>query len=258
MVTQDHRTSSKRSRRLILDMALVRSVDALDLYIRHANRKPFLIQSSEIQSELNENGQSGYKRFEVLENHFKAIDKKLPALVALMIAWRNRTVHSDADNEVAERYKNYIRGNIEAIKERFKGLDGLVLLDHFDNHESPRFKEVTSFINSTQHYVKELEQSLFQSMCPEHFLKELIWKAISAPDASDKTSDHHRKQLLKSVWGKSSSNKERAIKGFLQQQRLSFVKPGDEEDFLFFEDNFLEQMISRTPTEMFNWAIPAE
>ena len=255
---KDPSASSKRSRRLILGMVLVRSVDALDIYIRHANRKPFLIQSSEIQSELNKNGRSVYRRFEVLENHFTAIDKKLSALVALMITWRNRAVHSEAENKVPEHYRNCIRDNIETIKEKFRGLDGLVLLDHYDKYENPRFKEVASFINSTHHYVKDLDQSLFQNMRPERFLKEIVWRGIPDSDISGEVDDHRRKKLLQSIWGKSGANKERALKKFLEHWGLSFVKPKDKENFLFFNDSFFEEMISKTPTEMFNWAKPAD
>ena len=251
---QDQVASSRRSRQLILDMALVRCVDSLDLYIRHASRKPFLIQSSEIQSKLNENGRSIYKRFEILEDHYTSIDKKLSALVALVITWRNRAVHSDADNEVRKRYKNYIRDNTEAIKEKFRGLDSVALLERYDNQKDPRFKEVASFIYSTHLYVEELEQSLFQSICPERFLRELLWTRIS----KDEASDRRRKQLLKSIWGKSHLNKERAIKSFLERQGLSFIKPEDKENFLFFDNAFLEKMLLKTPTQMFNWIKPAE
>lgn len=255
---KDPRVSSQRSRRLVLDMVLVRSVNALDLYIRRASRKPFLIQPPEVQSELGKNGRSVYKRFEILENHFTAIDKKLSALVALMITWRNRAVHSDADNELPEFYRNCIRDNIEAIKEKFSGLDGLVLLNHYDKYENPRFKEVASFINSTHHYVKELEQSFFQSMCPERFLKEIVWKGAPEYDMSGKVDEPRRKKILQGIWGKSGDKKERAVLKFFEHWGLSPVKPKDEESFLLFEDDFLEEIISRTPKEMFNWASTVE
>ena len=47
---RDPVASARRSRTLILDMALVRCVDALDVYIRLSNRLPALIQSSEVRS----------------------------------------------------------------------------------------------------------------------------------------------------------------------------------------------------------------
>src|SRR5882724_2955678 len=45
--------SAKRSRRMLLDMALVRSVDALDVYIRHSVRKPFLTQSNALRVDID-------------------------------------------------------------------------------------------------------------------------------------------------------------------------------------------------------------
>ena len=39
-------------------------------------------------------------------------------------------------------HKKYIRNNTEAIKEKFRGLDSVTLLERYDNQKDPRFKNV--------------------------------------------------------------------------------------------------------------------
>src|SRR4051812_34804217 len=59
---KDAIASAKRSRRLILDMALVRAVDALDVYVRSSNRKPYLFQSTDLRASLHGKGHSIFKK----------------------------------------------------------------------------------------------------------------------------------------------------------------------------------------------------
>ena len=159
---RDPVASAERSRRLILDMALIRSVDALDIYIRLSNRKPFLIQSPKIRSEIDQVGRSVYGKFSVLDPHFLPEEKILSALVALMINWRNQAAHMGADEELKDCYKKSIRENKEEIEERFRGLDSDILLDGYNEERKPTFKEIASFINAT-HQVES--QMFFQRAC---------------------------------------------------------------------------------------------
>jgi hypothetical protein len=176
---QDAVASSKRSRRFVLDMALVRAVDALDIYIRHSRRKPSLIQSQALQDEIDGAGLSVFRRFEAVEKHLPRIDRSLVALMAIMITWRNRSAHAEADTEIPERHKSALRDNAAAISSRFRGLSAELLLSGYKEHRPPVFKEIASFINATHHFVEELEQAYFAAADTEGYLKQLIWAAIS-------------------------------------------------------------------------------
>ena len=100
---KDPVASAQRSRRLILDMALVRAIDAFDVYIRNSMRKPFLVQDIALRIEIDRAKISIFKKFLALEKHYPRIDPVLSALVATMLSWRNRSAHVEADDEVEPR-----------------------------------------------------------------------------------------------------------------------------------------------------------
>ena len=257
---KDRVRSAERSRILTLNMALVYSVDALDVYFRGSNTKPFLNQSQALQSKIDQAGQSVYKKFLAFENHFPTEDETLSALIALMITWRNRAVHTTADNEVCQHYKNVLATNIDEIKARFHGLDSTVLLAGYNASRNPHFKEVASFMNATHHYVNVLEQALFRELNPTRFLKELVWTGISTdislPSTASKPRNEVRKQHLNRIWGKNPSNKRQAVTRFLQRHGLSLVETTD--CHVVFDDDLLDDLTSKTPTEVFSWVRPVQ
>jgi len=108
---RDPVVSARRSRRLLLDMALVRSVDALDFYIRHAVRKPTLIQSPAVRQALDKAKNSIFGKFKVLNAHYDGMDQIVASLVALMITWRNRAAHAEFDCDTDDEYLKTIRSN---------------------------------------------------------------------------------------------------------------------------------------------------
>src|SRR4051794_38354746 len=54
--------SARRARRLVLDMVLVRAVDAVDVYLRMARRLPSLIQEEGLQSGIDGAGRSIFRK----------------------------------------------------------------------------------------------------------------------------------------------------------------------------------------------------
>lgn len=250
--------SARLSRRMVLDLVLVRSVDALDVYFRHINRKPCLVQSPEIQSLLSENDRSVFKKFEVIEKKFPDLSEVYVSLVALMITWRNRSVHSEDDKNLKGRYRQCIEDNLLTIEREFRSLDGNILLGHFDKFEYPKLKEVTSLINATHHYVAALEKILFKTLSPDMFLKELVWKGLLASNDTKGNRDGLRKQMAGSIWGKTGDNKVRSIKGFLRQQSLAFDQPNSLESAVIFGDDLLDSLYSKTPKKLLEWVNPAE
>ena len=249
---KDPVASARRSRRLLLDMALVRAVDALDVYIRHSNRKPFLIQSPHLRAEIDKAGLSIFKAFIAIEKHYSAIDHVLSSLVALMITWRNRAAHSESDNEVQSYHKEIIKINSSDIASRFRGLNAEHLLSGYEAYRAPGFKEIASFINATHHYVEGLERAQFASLRMETFLKELVWTALSDNARKGETGDHARRRRAKSVWGKDATERRKHVERFLQHQGLSFVKHADR--FVTFDDDLLNSLTAKTPSEVLAWA----
>jgi hypothetical protein len=250
---QDAVASSKRSRRLILDMALVRAIDALDVYIQQARRKPSLIQDKSLQREIDGASPSAFKRFTAVEGHFAAIDRTVAALVAVMITWRNRSAHSEADANAPERHILLLRNNPEPISSRFRGLSTELLLCGYEEHRPPVFKEIASFINATHHFVEELERAQFATMDPECYLKQLIWTAASEANSNRDTPERARKRRLQSIWGKDPSERKVFVERFLYNHGISKTKAKDVTYPLMFSDDLLARLGEMHPSEVLAW-----
>jgi len=251
---QDVVASAKRSRRLILDMALVRAVDALDIYIRHSRRKPSLIQSQALQDDIDGAGLSIFKRFEAVEKHLPQIDRSLAALMAVMITWRNRSAHAEADKEISDRHKSALRENEAAISSRFKGLSAQLLLSGYEERRPPVFKEIASFINATHHFVEQLEQAYFVAADTEAYLKQLIWTTISQTGKDTGRLETIRKRHLQSVWGKDRSERKLYVERFLYNHGLTETKANKIAYPLVFSDHLLARLVAMRASEVFIWS----
>jgi hypothetical protein len=251
---KDAAASSKRTRRLILDMALVRAVDALDVYIRHSRRKPSLIQSQALQREIDGAGLSVFRRFAAVEKHLPGIDRSLAALMAVMITWRNRSAHAEADTEISERHQSALRDNAAGISSRFRGLSAELLLSGYKEHRPPVFKEIASFINATHHFVEELEQAHFAAVDTEAYLKQLIWTAISRTANDTGPLETMRKRHLQSVWGKDSTERKLYVERFLYNHGLTATKARDAVYPLAFSDDLLARLVAMRASEVFVWS----
>jgi hypothetical protein len=254
---KDAGISARRSGRLILDMALVRAIDAIDVYIRECIRKPNVIQSSTLRREIDGAGLSIFKKLLALNAHYQNLDPILAALVVLMVTWRNKGAHTEADDRPSEAYQNVIEANAQAIACRFRGLDSEFLLSDFDSDKPPTFKEVTSFINAAHHYVAQLDSFQLNALDPERYLKELIWTTISSAERVGETIDQARDRHLRSLWGRDPVDKKRRVDRFLSQHGLTF-------DGLHhagsatFSDSLLEKLVDMSPKEVRAWIAPIQ
>lgn len=250
---KDPLASARRSRRLLLDMALVRSVDALDMYLRYSNRKPFLFQSQDLREKIDGAHWSIFRKVGVIEGHYSRIEPMLFALVNIMIAWRNRAAHFEADNDASPQHKQVLRDCFVDIAMRFRNLDTARLLSGYEAYDNPTFKEVASFVNATQHFVEALERAQFSALNAEIYLKELIWVAISRPRPSEDL-DGARRRHLRSIWGKAPADRLKSIRRFLQQEGLSLEKPSEGSPVVIIDDALVDSLAEKTPTDMLKWA----
>lgn len=248
--------SAKRSRALILEMALVRCVDALDTYIRHSIRQPALVQSTALRTEIAKCGYSVFGKFQTIEQFVECDDELLSSLITLMITWRNRQVHTDADDEIGRDCRNIICGHASEAKIRFRGLDVYKMLDRYDSNKSPRFKEVASFVKITQDYVNFVEEFLFSQLDERKYLRELVWNGLSERVKASKSKQRGRKYYSEKVWGKSKSNKRQAVERFLQRNGLSLTRPDKVDRYVVFDASMIEALASMSPGEVLEWANP--
>ena len=192
--------SAAQSRILILEMALVRSVDALDTYLRWINRKPFLVQCGNTRCELDRAGLSVSRRFQVIEEHFPPPGRILSALAVTMIGWRNKAVHREYSKELKNTYRQILEQQSDEVADRFCGLNTDILLEGYRTNRIPHLKEVTSFISATHEYVQELDGIMLSLLEPEQYLKELVWAGVCENDTDGGRNVRERKRLIHSKW----------------------------------------------------------
>jgi len=241
---KDKIASSRRSRILTLQMALVRSTDALDAYIAYARRKPFLIRDGKLQAEIDVAGHKVLLKFFALKLHCLAGEGEeaiLAALVEVMIVWRNRLVHSLADNTISSQTEQLIHTNSEWIKDQFNGMSVDRMLADFDSERPPTFKETASFIRATHQVVESLDRFLLSHLDAESYLKELIWSSAGA-------NDSERAKQIQNVWGRDECDRPTRVFSFLQNRGLATSRR--EDSSAEFPDELLNAVAAMTPKEL--------
>lgn len=203
---QDTVASVSRSRHYAIKSALTWTVDNLDMYLRLCNRAPKLYDDSE-SLEIAKTGHSVYKKFRcVIRNHTELTADKF-AYVDLLICWRNNSVHFDAENQLLPESLNYFK-NIPAndIVTNTYHLDVTKMLDRFRQGECPTFKEATTLISMTIHFVEELNKLLIQNIQQYQFLEtvllQLLKSNVNKPSVFDytNTTPEKRKKKLKQLF----------------------------------------------------------
>ena len=209
-----------------------------------------------VRSDLADCGHSIFGKFEVIDNHIGSNDRLLSSLIAIAIVWRNRRVHTDADDVLGDRYKTSLRDSSSEARSRFRGLEIDQLLDRYDTNQSPRFKEIASLIKATQDYVNKVEDVFFDNLDKRQFLRELVWSGLSGATSSNKTRYEGRKECSERVWGKSEKNRSKAVERFLQRNGLSRSEPERNESYVVFEESIVQKLFSMSPREICAWAEP--
>jgi hypothetical protein len=246
--------SAQRSRRLVLDMALVRAVDALDIYIRQSRRKPSTIEARSLMANIDASGLSIFGKFCAIENHFTRKDKAVSALVALMIAWRNQSAHAEAEITLSDEYTSCLTKDGAEIAKRFSGLDADLLVSGYRDGRDPVFKEIASFINATHKFIQGVDCSLFSELDPGRYLKDLLYHSLSR--GTSEASSTTRKQRIQSVWGRDASDRGQYVQRLLCNCGLSLTMAKDTPAFEFPTD-LLARLYCMTPSEVFAWIEPS-
>lgn len=246
---KDPLNSARRARRLVLDMVLVRAVDSVDVYLRVARRLPGLIQESGLRNRIDGAGRSIFGKVAALEERYGGDHPVVFALVLVMIAWRNKSAHDEADTTIAERHRHILRANASIIVSEYRGLDVERLLAGFDSAE-PTFKETASLINAAQRFVQALEESLFRDLNGEQYLRELLWATPS--ELSGDEARRYRQHRLQSIWGRDNSDRPKAVARHLREFGITEVRRHKEA--AVFDSSMINRLCQLTPTQALAWA----
>ncbi|CAG0988830.1 hypothetical protein FLAV_02187 [Flavobacteriales bacterium] len=165
--------SAVRSRRFARNSALSWAIDSLDAYLGYLRKKPFEFSDHQLIKVFSE--RSIYKSLKEV-TRFCNYQTDLPlSIIHLGIQWRNNLVHFHADNELEPEYRKFLLEYDQTkVAERFRGLDGNLMVNNFDERNSPTLKEVAAIIQCIHFVVLELDKVLIQNVNLEDYIKQLI------------------------------------------------------------------------------------
>ena len=182
---KDKSRSVARSREYALNASLAWAVDCLDAYFSKINKSPKLLEDTDVINEIDGAGRSVYKSFDILSKYFisgkSGKDDFLlyKSFVDLAIQWRNNTTHYNAENPIERESEKFLLEKAELIEKEFCGLKIGEALKHFNDGDSPTFKEVTSLIRAIHNYIEILDQYLLSRLDVKRYAYEILNKFFS-------------------------------------------------------------------------------
>lgn len=197
-------------------------VDCIDMYLRLINQSPLLIDSKQLKQSIDskENSRSVYKRINIICSHYniQSIDY---ALVDLLICWRNRLTHFQAENDIMSNNRKILQNNVENIKEKHCGLDANQTLESFDNCAFPTFKEITSFVRASINLISEFDKCLLNDINLVTYADRIIVKYLN----------DRKEYRLNNIFSKDSQTAEKSLRQILFQNGFISENPNDVDEF---------------------------
>lgn len=190
---QDSKRSAERSRVFALDLALVRAVDALDTYFMMSVRKPCALADESFIADMGATKRSVANRLDVFNQHLPSLDAGQIALLKLAIEWRNRRVHSLAEDRLVKAQRQLILSQQTHLAKAYAGLDAKALLARFDGRIAPSFKEAASIIRVCQEAVEHYDTHLLEKLPLTSYLCDAVLMILS-------DGDRNRQSAINRIW----------------------------------------------------------
>ena len=173
--------SAKRSRIYVIKSSLAWTVDCLDMYLSLCNRSPKLFDSK-LSKQFDEIGHSVYRKYKLVSVEY-LVDDFDKAVVDLLICWRNKMIHFDADNDISKESRNILKMNSSEDKSvNSTHLDVSQMLLSFDKGECPKFKEMAFMIRKTISFVESIDKVLLAKVDTLSFLESVLKKEFKEKD----------------------------------------------------------------------------
>jgi len=220
---RDVLSSARRSRAFALDLGLVRSVDALDAYMSLCNQKPMVIQDDTFRNQMHSAGRSVWEKLEAFLSNLPGSDSWLGALNRSAIAWRNRGVHSLAENEISTEDRHILLSNAERISNQFRGLSARELLQHFDANDGPTFKEVAGLISAAQKIVQHFDGELIRRLDATTLLKQLLRAELCTREVKQQFVEKEMMRRADRIWGRDEQRRSCRIESLLRTLGFSSI-----------------------------------
>lgn len=205
---RDKNSSVQRSKLYAKKSVLAWITDCIDMYLRLINQSPTIIQDSELKNQIDSesNSRSVYKRIHIICYHCKITSVNY-ALADLLICWRNRLTHYQAENDISSDSRNVLESMFDEIKNKYGGLDIHRTLESFSSTSFPTFKEVTAFVKSSINLIHEIDVQLIQKAKLEKYADQIFIKYFQ----------QNQKDRLSNIFSKDQETKAKSLKQLLLQ-----------------------------------------
>lgn len=216
---KEPRHSVEQTKQFVLLAILANVVDSFDVLLRSYADLDWLGLAPPLSDRLRKSvtkpsgGEySIAERTEDLLLHLGIAERDTLSLLALTVAWRNLLVHvGRAKARLPEGIEDSLKAGASRLVARFAGIDIARMLGSFSKGHRPTLKEATTMIAASQNLARTLDQALIRNAAgkPDQIIK-------IARDALARVFREEEVQW-KSVWGRDSAARTRALLSFLAQ-----------------------------------------
>jgi hypothetical protein len=244
---RDVKKSAERSRQFALDLALVRAIDALDTYMMQARRHPTALPSPQFASAMDGAGQKVSKRLETFSTFLEPLAARQQLFLKLAIDWRNRRVHSLANDTLTGEEQRELLSYSGKLNEDHRGLDVKMLIARYRANEAPSFKDAASVIKLTQTAVEHFDGQLLASLEIENYLRGLMIRALDPPRVPE--IKNALRNACMNTWG----DPEKRANKSLRILRMVGVHPATKIVGRQVPDALVEKIAAMTQNEAFQY-----
>ena len=200
--------SVQRSKLFAKKSALAWITDCIDMYLRVINQSPTIIPDSELKNQIDSeiNSRSVYRRINII-CEYCGIKSVNYALTDLLICWRNRLNHYQAENDISPGSRSVLESKCVEIKKEYSGLDICQTLEAFAVTSFPTFKEVAAFVKASIHLIYEIDAQLIQRVNLEKYADQVLIKYFRQNENS----------RLNNIFSKDQKTKDKSLRQVLLQ-----------------------------------------
>ncbi|MHB9144320.1 MAG: hypothetical protein ACYC5Y_03170 [Symbiobacteriia bacterium] len=233
-VPQEHRAawnprspqeSAKRAKSFVQSTSFAWAVDALDTYVSQALKKPSIIETLSLRNDLYAAGQLVSKKLAALRGGLPNTARVEGALVELGIVWRNRLVHSLADNEVRLELERELEAAGAEIAAEHRGLDVSRMIASVKKSAAPTFKETATVIAACHRFVQAVDQTLLATVNQDRYFREVLQEHFAGSGSAVEA-----RKGLALLWRKTRDRRKNSIVQILQNDAALIVGPQGQVD----------------------------
>jgi hypothetical protein len=234
------RRSAERSRAFALDLALVRAVDSLDAYMMRSRRRPFALTNNSFANSMDGTGQKISKRLAVFNTFLDPLPTHHSAFIRLAIDWRNRRVHSLAEDIAGGEDIESLQQYSEKLCDEFSGLMVEELIQRYKTGLAPTFKEAAAIIRLTHVAVAHFDAQLLRDLDIRRYLSDAL--AMHLGGHGDAVNIFSLSHSCRQIWDHPTKKEAKILRAL----RLIGIHPTGELKGRAVPDDLIDDLLRMT------------